>query len=104
GIERSEKERSQLLRHTSCDALTGAAMVKDGSGAADVGQFVGVDDHAFTGCDEWRNEDADTVFKHSRLVGRSGGLALNDRIGFSDGERDLIRQADADRLFFVKFD
>lgn len=31
-------------------------------------------------------------------------LALGDRIGFGDGERDLIRQADADRLFFVKFD
>ncbi len=68
-----------------------AAIVRNGSGAADVGQFVGIDDHAFARFDEWRNEDADTVFKYRRLVGRSGGLALDDRIGFGDGERDLIQ-------------
>ena len=48
-----------------------------------------------------RHHGPHAVRKLGRLVGAGRGLALDDRFGLDDFQRDLLRQLDGDRNAFV---
>ncbi len=57
-------------------------MVIPGSvGAADIGDFAGIDDDPLAYHNEWRHHDPDAVFHHRRLIGRRRRLAVQADIG-----------------------
>src|SRR5262245_4971824 len=65
-------------------------------GAADVGDFVGVDHDLLAGGDERRHHDAQPVLQPRRLVGRGGGLSLENGVRLHHFEHHVFGQANAD--------
>src|SRR5262249_14718173 len=73
-------------------------------GAADVGDFIGVDDDLFAGSDEGRHHDAQPVLQPRRLVGRGGGLTLEDGVRLHHFEHHVLGQANADGAVLMHLD